>query len=367
MDPFEAAALSQRSTRVADFTRWAIALAIAKGDPLQAREVFRSRWPASKSLPMIEKAAVAAGTTTETSWAAPLAELDHLGSAFTEALRPQTIAGRLTGARRVPLNVKTPRTPFGSAVGWVGEGKPLAATGLSFATITLEPFKVAAIIVSTVELSRFADPSAEDLIRRDLLAAAAHFLDTALVDPAATATATSPASITNAATSFVSSGNTPAAVAADLRLLLQHLASADIPFRSPFFILHPRIAAGLAALRTTDGAAAFPTISVTGGTLMGVPVIVSGAVPDAQGSPAGGSSLIAIDASQLLIGEGRLGIDVARHASLQMDTAPDDPADANTVLTDLWSNNLVGFRVIAERNWALTDPDAVAVLENIDV
>jgi hypothetical protein len=49
--------------------------------------------------------------------------------------------------------------------------------------------------------------------------------------------------------------------------------------------------------------------------------------------------------------DGGVTIDVSQEASVQMDTAPDNPALATTVFTSLWQNNLVGLRAERFINW----------------
>jgi hypothetical protein len=63
--------------------------------------------------------------------------------------------------------------------------------------------------------------------------------------------------------------------------------------------------------------------------------------------------------------EGGFNISVSREASLQMDSAPDNPTTATTVLVSLWQRNLVGF--LAERtiNWARRRTGSVAYLTGV--
>jgi hypothetical protein len=57
--------------------------------------------------------------------------------------------------------------------------------------------------------------------------------------------------------------------------------------------------------------------------------------------------------------DGGVTIDVSREASVQMDSAPDNPALATTVLTSLWQNNLVGLRAERFINWKKARPGCV--------
>ncbi|WP_240071488.1 phage major capsid protein [Cupriavidus taiwanensis] len=68
------------------------------------------------------------------------------------------------------LNVRIPRQAAGTRVGWVGENKPKPVSKLGFDAITMPASKIAGIIAITEELARFSSPSAEELVRRDLVA-----------------------------------------------------------------------------------------------------------------------------------------------------------------------------------------------------
>ncbi len=127
--------------------------------------------------------------------------------------------------------------PRVSDVGWVGQGSLIAVSSLALDTVTLDLFKLGGIVVLTEELIRYSAPGAEDAVRADMLAAMAKFSDQALLDPAQAGEAgVSPASITNGATTIVSTGSTALLIAADLRSLFNVLADAGINFLAPYLI-----------------------------------------------------------------------------------------------------------------------------------
>ena len=87
------------------FIRYCQALAVAKGSAMQAVE-FAKRW--NDSTPEVElvlKAAVAAGTTTDATWAGPLAPIKPLTDEFIAYLRPATILGKIPAFMKVPFNI----------------------------------------------------------------------------------------------------------------------------------------------------------------------------------------------------------------------------------------------------------------------
>ena len=105
------------------FTRYAMALMAGKGNLMQSAEIAK-RWDDTPQVETVLKAAVAAGTTTDASWAKPLVEYSSMASEFAELLRPATILGRIDSLRRVPFNIKVPRQTGGASASWVGEGAP---------------------------------------------------------------------------------------------------------------------------------------------------------------------------------------------------------------------------------------------------
>lgn len=94
-----------------------------------------------------------------------------------------------------------------------------------------------------------------------------------------------------------------------------------------------------------------PTLDLNGDTVYGIPVILR-----IRGS--GGDRLIALDASPLC-SDGGLSIDISREAMLRMDTTPDNPATASTVMVSLFQMNLAGLKAIRWINWKRVATSAV--------
>ena len=348
------------------FTRFAMALAASRGNRLEAVE-YAKRW--SDTTPEVEtvlRAAVTAGTTSDADWAAPLVEYQNLASEFIELLRPQTIIGRIDGIRRVPFNVKIPTQTQGSTVGWVGEGAPKPVGELKFGQTSLGMAKAAGIIVLTEELVRSSSPSAEAIVRSDLTAAIAQFLDAQFVDPAVAEVAgVSPASITNGVTPVVASGTTADALKADVRTLFANFIAANMTPAGGVWIMTPTMALTLGMMQNALGQPEFPGIDMNGGTFMGLPVIVSNNIapePGDEGPPEipAGERIILVKASEILLADdGGVTLDVSREASLQMNDAPSAGAQS---LVSLWQNNLVGLRAERYVNWKRRRLEAVGYI-----
>lgn len=332
------------------FTRYAIALCRAKGNLMQAAEIAKGWKDQTPEVETVLRSAVAAGTTTDSAWAAPLVQYQVMANEFIELLRPETIIGKINGLRRVPFNVKMPSQTSGSTVGWVGEGKPKPVSKLAFDTTTLGFAKAAGIVVLTDELVRFSNPSAEAIVRQDLVAQMAQFLDHDFVDPAKAASANvSPASITNGLTAVTASGTTADHVRADVQTVFKKFLAANLSPAGSYWIMRPTTALTIGLMQNSLGQPEFPGIGMNGGTFFGLPVIVSENIPANPGSgspPTGtGDRIILAKASEILLADdGGVTLDVSREASLQMDSAPSDGAQE---LVSLWQNNLIALR--AER------------------
>lgn len=346
------------------FTRYAMALAASRGSRMEAYQ-FAKRWEkTTPEVAMILKAAVDAGTTTDSAWAAPLVVYQNLASEFIELLRPATIIGRINGFRRVPFNVSMPRQTSGSTVGWVGQGKPKPVGELAFDQVSLGMAKAAGIIVIAEELARSSNPSAEAVVSQDLRDAITKFLDTQFIDPAVAAVSNvSPAAVTNGASVIDSTGTNAAALRADFASALAVWTAAGLSIAGGVVVMTESQAISLSMIVNAFGQAEFPGITATGGTLFGLPVVTSENIPAEGSSPAGQRIVLLKPGEILMADDGGITIDVSREASVQMNTVPDDPASASTVLTSLWQNNLVGIRAERFINWLKRRSAAAVVIE----
>lgn len=339
------------------FTRYAMALARSQGNLMQAAEVAKTWADSTPEVETVLRAAVAAGTTTDTAWAKPLVEYQNMTSEFAELLRPQTIIGRIDGLRRVPFNIKVPRQTSGSSASWVGEGKPKPVSGLAFDQITLGMTKLAGIVVITDELARASSPSAEAIVRQDLIDTIVQTMDRDFVDPTNAGSANvKPASIINGVAAVTASGTDSDDVRADVKALFGKFIAANLSLEGAVWIMPATQALGMSMMLNPLGQPEFPGLTASGGTFFGLPVILSENVPANPGSGdplvGAGARIILVKASEILLADdGQTLLDASREASLQMDSAPDSPASATTVLTSLWQHNLIGIRAERFVNW----------------
>jgi HK97 family phage major capsid protein/HK97 family phage prohead protease len=358
--PFQHVTVKANVPKGTAFARMCMAMAAGHGDSYQTLQ-YAKQW--KDSTPEVEqmvehmwrtKAAVAVGTTTDATWAGPLVVTQPLNE-FLEMLRPRTLLGRIPGLRQVPFNVSVPSQTTGGTYGWVGQNKPKPVTKADYATVTVPFAKAAGIIVLSEELVTLSTPSAEALVREEMIAGMGAFLDVQFNDPAvAVAANVSPASITNGAATAAATGVTAAAAKLDLAGRVAVFAAANIPLDGSVWLMSDSNAFGLSMSMNALGQPLFPGMTAQGGTLFGMPVVVSNSLS---------TRVVLVHAPSILYAdEGGVRIDVSREASVQMDSAPTDTVDATTVYLSLWQRNLIGLKAERMITWIRARSAAVTYL-----
>jgi HK97 family phage major capsid protein len=178
-----------------------------------------------------------------------------------------------------------------------------------------------------------------------MLKGMAQYLDTQFIDPTVAAvTNVSPAAITNGAVSVGSAGTSAANFETDLKSMIGSLLTANQQIAGGVVLIMSQTnALALSMARTTNGDRYFPDLSMTGGTILGIPVLVSQA--------AGATITIVLPSEILFADDGGVNIDVSREATVEMSTTPTSPITASTVMVSLWQQNLVGLRAERFINW----------------
>ncbi|ASK92636.1 phage major capsid protein [Xanthomonas campestris pv. trichodesmae] len=344
------------------FARFAMAMYAGKGDVSSAKAFSDNVFRDDVRLNEIMKAAVAAGNTTDPSWAGSLVQYQNLSSEFVDFLRPRTIIGQLgqgnvPGLRRVPFNVRIPGKTAKGRAQWVGEGyrKPVTKSGYDAAE--LKWAKIAGISVITEELARFADPSIQTLVRDDLSDAVIERMDEDFVDidkAAGTGAGLSPASITNGVTPIVATGDPDTDIAA----LWETADDTNLPVQSAVYITDSATARVLATRKNALGNREYPGVTMTGGNIDGVPLVVSNYV-------ATGTFILAFTSEIYLADDGVVTIDISREATIIMD---DDATATPTIaqIQSMFQTNQLAIRAERYVNWKKRRPQAVALLTGVD-
>lgn len=331
------------------FSRFVMIKALARGDSLHElhlAEHFKDSPTVTATLELQTKAAVSAATTTDATFAGPLAAYGIAGEALT-LLRGASIIGALEGKmRRVPFRTKVPReTGGGTGGGWIGQGlgTPVAVT--AYDTLTQEAYKAGKIVVLSQELLQLGAPDAERTVRETVIAGVAAYLDAQFLTNTVTLSADlRPAAITNGATAVTSTGTTAAQITADLVGLLAAITTTGA---SLVWIMRPLTAARIAS---TLG------IAATGlpASLFGLPVVLSANSPQ---------QITLVDAAQILYSDdGGFDVSISTEAAIEMDSVASDPPVAATVITSLYQRNLFGVRVLRWLAYLRAQTGAVAYM-----
>lgn len=331
------------------FARYAMALAAGRGSVSDALKYVEARQKWMDETPEVAQFIKAdPGTTTDATWAAPLVQPTNLASEFIELLRPATILGRIDGIRRVPFNVRIPVQTGGSTVNWVGEAAPKPVSELAFDAITLGMNKVAGIVVLTDELVRSSSPAAEQVVRNDLVAQIARFVDAQFIDPAVAAGQNNPASITNGVTPVAASGTDAESLYWDLNSALAKFDDTDLGSGGITVIMRSGTARGIISLRNALGQFEFNGLSVGGGVLNGLQVITSNSVP--------AGVIILVKGDEILLADdGQTLLDASRDATLDLN-------GGTTPNFNLFQRNAIGIRAERFMTWRKRRADAVSVI-----
>jgi HK97 family phage major capsid protein len=264
----------------------------------------------------------------------------------------------LAKMRRWPFRVRAPKETNAAGGGWVGMGAPIAVTQAQLSTLVLERYRAAAIVALAQELLIVGDPVAEAAVREVVAAGVGAYIDAQFLDPSVSLAAeVHPASITSGAPSVTSSGTTGDALVADLARVAD-LVTTD--GSGLVWFMKFSVAKKLAAKFTTAGARAFPELNVvTGGSIFGVPVLLSRNVPSALGSPTANLIILADLASIAAAADDSAEISASRVTTIAMDTGPASPSSQ----VSMFQTNTLAIKAVRAVSWLRAQDNSTAYLD----
>jgi HK97 family phage major capsid protein len=333
--------------------RIVMALGVGRGNWNQASHFAAARFGENSREALATRAVSEVGTVTPNSdgWGDQLSPYVVAARELMEAVAEVSVVGRI-GAVRVPLRTRIPVEGAGEVGSWLAEGGAISVGQADIGVAIAEVHTVAGILVLADELVRSADTRAAAIVRRRLIRSLAGWLDRQFLD-ATGGDPNGPDAATAGVTPITSSGDPQEDLAALIEAFAGDLQSASL-------VTDPITAARMALWRDSGGAAAFPRLSVrSGGEVIGLPVIVSRASPRTSG----GGQLALLDGAGIIVADDGVSIDVSKSAALQMNTTPDEPTDASTVLVSLFQENLQAFRATQLVSWVVARAGGVAVVE----
>jgi HK97 family phage major capsid protein len=317
-----------------------IARAVADG-PYEAARIAADRWGSGSMEVAVTRASVP-GSDLGAAVAAQSAEAE-----FVEAAEALSALGRMTGVRRVAPDAPILPSDGNVVARFVREGRSIPMSAVALTPTYLRPLKVGALLVANREQLRA--PGADELLRRDLLAAVARATDAALFAYSFAGDGTTPAGLLHGAARITASDD-PHADLADM------LAANTSALRSSCWLGSAASAADLAlALRGTGLGA---DLGALGGTLLGLPVYTT----DAEEADSMGPALQLVDSAGVMVTDSGItfALSDAGHLSFT-DNAPGDVFEptSNGTSISLFQVDAIAVRVVRSINWTATRPGLV--------
>lgn len=312
----------------------ASAIATKSKGGVTTREVLQG-WNAPDSVIRAATQKAVIGTTTDDKFGKELIDYANLTGEFIELVRQKTVVDKIAPLmRQVPFNVKIPMQTASGSVGWVGEGKMKPVGNPEFGSMTLGHAKIAGIVLLSDELIRFSNPKADQLVRDDLVATVAQFIDQQFFDPDKAEAAESPASILHGVNAVVSTGVSADKYDADLQTLIAKVVDAGFSLEGAVWAMSETRAMQLSGMRDALGRTYFEGMSLVGSrSLKGLPVLTCGYLAD---------KIVLIIPNQILLADdGGIDFSVSTEATINMGT------DEAPKMVNLFQNNLTAIR--AER------------------
>ena len=148
---------------------------------------------------------------------------------------------------------------------------------------------------------------------------------------------------------------------ADINALWAAAIDANLPLTSAVYVTTPSIALALSLMTNSLGTAMqFPDVSIRGGSIRGVPVIISNYVP--------AGLVVLVFASEIWFSDdGVVTVDASTQASIQMMDNPtnDSGVPTHTSMVSMFQTDSVALRAERFINWTKRRSTAVAVLQDV--
>jgi HK97 family phage major capsid protein len=302
--------------------------------------------------------ALAAGDATAGGFLVPT----QFSSEVIELLRAQSVVRKL-GARTVQMptgTLKYPKLASGAAASYIGENVNISKSEETFGQLTLTFKKLAVLTPISNDLLRYSSPSADAIVRDDLVSAMATKEDSSFLR--GSGTDATPKGLLNwcvADQKIAADAVSLANVTDNLGQLVVKLKNADIPMISPGWIMAPRTEQSLATIQNANGVFAFRD-EVIRGTLWGWPIGVTTNVPITLDTTGAGnddeSEIYLVDFAQVIIGESQ---------GLLVDSSQEAAYHDGSNVQAAFSLDQTVVRAIAEHDLGMRHDKAVAMLTGV--
>lgn len=275
-----------------------------------------------------------------------------------ELLRPRSVV-RSAGPLVIPMETGTmaiPRLAGGATASYQSESTATNASQEKLEQLRLTWRKLTAIVPISNELLRFSSPSADSVVRDDLVLSMAIAQDVAMLRGDGTANQIRGLkSWCVSGNSNGSAGTSLANVDTDIKTTLAALENNNVRMIKPAWFMSPRSKNMFAFLRTSLGPIAYPTMASDKPTLLGYPVYVTNNIPNnLSGS---NSEVYFADMADVVIGEAtQFILEVSNEATYQ---------DSNGNLQTAFGRDETVIKAIARHDFVMRHDLSVAMLTGV--
>jgi HK97 family phage major capsid protein len=345
------------------FARVLRALARAKfeGNGADAAPNYLKAWGDSDLADQIidaKQKAMAAGVATAGGFLVP----QQYASEIIDVLRARTVMRRM-GVPTLRMSTGTfsiPKITAGSTGYYIGENTNITKSELTTGNVTLTFKKLAALVPVSNDLLRYSQPSADTIIRNDVVRALQSREDQAFIRD--DGMAGTPKGVryalaqgTNKIT--VTGGVSLANVTTDLGRLILLLQNANIPLTRGGWILAPRSLHYLSTVQNTSGFFVFRD-EILRGTLWGFPYATTTTIPLTLTDNGG------TDESEVYFGDFDEAI-IGESANLIVDASQEAAYYDGSSVVAAYSQDQTVVRAIMEHDFALRRDTSFGVLVGV--
>ena len=330
--------------------------AAAKLTGLSAKDVahrWGDQWLA-ESIERAEAKSLTAGTLADGGALVS----DEFVPELIELLRAMSVV-RTAGPRVLDMpsgSLTMPRQTAAATASYTGEVTNITSSQQTLDQIQLTGRKLAALTPVSNDLLRQSNPSADQMVRDDLVRVMALREDLAFLR--GDGTQNTPKGLLNqtaAANKFNSTGNTLANILSDLGKMMEKLEGANVPVMNPVWFMTSRSKNHLSTL--TEGVGRyFFNDEILRGQLRGSPIGMSNQIPNNLGGGNNESEVYLVEPSEMIIGD---------VFSMELEVFPGGAFhDGANVISGISTDQTV-IRALSKHDFALRHPEACAVLEAV--
>jgi len=302
--------------------------------------------------------AMAAGVATAGGYLVPV----QYATEVIDLLRAKTVMRRM-GVPTIQMSTGTftiPRITAGTTGYYIGENQNITPSEVATGTLTLTFKKLAALVPVSNDLLRYSQPSADTIIRNDVVRALQVREDQAFIRDSGIGGTPKGVRYQVAAANLISvtaGGVSLANATTDLGRLILLLQTANIPLSRPGWLMHPRSLHYLNTVQNTNGAFVFRD-EILRGTLWGYPYAITTTIP-ANLADLGGS-----DESEVYFGDFDEAI-LGESANLIVDASQEAAYYDGSTVVPAFSRDQTVVRAIMEHDFALRRDTSFGVLRGV--